>query len=300
MNLLFRAYANAPLLLVLASLGWAGNAIAGRLAAGEVSPMLLIFLRWGLIAAALTAVEFRRIRAAIPLMRARRRWTLFMGASILLFDGFFYWAANFTTAINIGIFQGTVPAMIILGMFLVFGARVNRHQLIGLLLTLAGAALVVSEGSAAALLGLSFNPGDLLMLAGCLCYVGHTMGLQSRPPINAFVMMWFIAVAAFLTAAPLAAAEWYLGYTLAPAADDWLLLLYIVVVPSFLSQVFFMRGVDLIGAARAGMCINLVPIFAALLGVILLSESPRLYHFAAIILVFGGIYLFEKRRAAVQ
>ena len=47
-----------------------------------------------------------------------------------------------------------------------------------------------------------------------------------------------------------------------------LILLYVALVPSLLSQIFYMRGVELIGPGRAGLFVNLVPIFGALLAVL--------------------------------
>lgn len=299
MSLPARAYACAPLLLVLATLGWAGNTVAGKLAAGEISPMTLIFLRWGMVAVLLGAAAPRQIRAAWPLARRHLGWLLFMGGSISLFNGLFYWAAHYTLAVNLGIIQSMIPAFILLGAYLIFRDRIGRLQFAGLLATLAGGALIVSRGAWQTLLALTFNAGDILMLVACLFYASYTLGLRGRPAIGAFVMMWFIAAGSWVATLPLLAAEVALGAARPPdSAAGWLILAYIALVPSFLSQVFFMRGVDLIGPARAGLYANLIPVFATMLGVLLLGEALRAYHFAALLLVFGGIYLFEKGKAA--
>ena len=72
--------------------------------------------------------------------------------------------------------------------------------------------------------------------------------------------------------------------------------LYIALFPSLIAQLFFMRAVELIGPGRAGIFVNLVPVFGAILAVGILAEPFRLYHGAALLLVFGGIWLAEWRR----
>ncbi len=296
MNALTRAYNCAPLLLILGTLGWAGNTVAGRMAAGEVSPMMLIFLRWGLVTLILGVCAWRQIKPSIPIIRPHFRWTLWMGAFLSAFNGLFYWAANYTSAINLGIFQSTIPAFILLGAYLMFHERISKIQLIGLLAILVGAVFVVSRGELATLAQLMFNWGDILMLIACFFYAGYALGLRNRQAINAVVMMWFIAIAAWIATVPMVLIEFALGHLQFPGTTGWLLLVYIALVPSFLSQVFFMRGVDLIGPSRAGLYANLVPVYAGILGVLLLGELPHYYHFVALFAVFGGIYLFERSK----
>ena len=295
-RLLQATYSFAPLLLVFGTLGWAGNTIAGRLAVGEISPMTLIFFRWGLVVLLLWLVASRQIRQSFAVIRPRRKWLAVVGSCICLFNGLFYWAANYTTAINLGIFQATIPAFILIGMDYFFNSRITRIQLAGLLATLVGVVVVVVRGEFAVLLALTFNSGDLLMIIACAFYAAYALGLRARPEINVFVMMWYIAVVAWLAAAPLMLVEWLLGHGQLPTLFAWLLLLYIVIVPSYLSQVLFMRGVDLIGPGRAGLYANLVPLFSAFLGVLLLGEALQGYHWLASFFIFGGIYLFEKNR----
>lgn len=74
----------------------------------------------------------------------------------------------------------------------------------------------------------------------------------------------------------------------------WLVIFYIALCPSFLAQIFFIRGVELIGPNRAGVFVNLVPVFSAAMAIILLGEEFALYHGAALALVLGGIWIAEK------
>ena len=293
-QILSRAYSSAPFLLLLATLGWGSNTIASRLAVGEVSPMLLIFFRWGFVVVILLSLYWRQMIDEWPIIRPRLKWLLIMGGcGLSLFNAFFYIAAHSTTAVNLGIIQSTMPGMILLGSFMFFGDRINRLQFSGLLLTLLGVGVIVTQGSLEQLMQLTFNHGDLLMIFACSFYAMYTVGLKSRPKISGMVMLAYFSVAAFLMTIPLMIFESFIYGTVMPGVKGFAIVFYIAMVPSFLSQIFFMRGVDLIGPGSAGLYANLVPIFSAIMAVLLLSEEFALFHLAAMLLVFGGIGLFE-------
>ncbi len=71
---------------------------------------------------------------------------------------------------------------------------------------------------------------------------------------------------------------------------------WVAVFPSFLSQIFYLRGVDLIGPGRTGVFVNLVPVFSAVLAVVLISEPFAAFHAVALVLVIGGIWLAQRTR----
>ena len=289
-----RIYANAPILLCLATLGWGSNAVASRLAVDEVSPMMLIFLRWGIVVIIIFTLHSKEMAKGWPVIRKRLKWVLLMGGfGLSMFNALFYTAAHSTTAVNLGIMQSTMPGMILLGSFLIFGSRVNKLQITGLILTLIGVVVMVSKGSIENLMLLTFNTGDFLMFFGCLFYAAYAIGLKNRPKVSGLVMLGYFSVAAFLMTIPLMAIESVVYETIMPGPKGWLIIIYIAIVPSFISQIFFMRGVDLIGSGSAGLYANLVPIFSAIIAVVMLSEVFSIYHFSAMIFVFGGICLFE-------
>jgi drug/metabolite transporter (DMT)-like permease len=142
---------------------------------------------------------------------------------------------------------------------------------------------------------LALNIGDVWMLIACVFYAGYTLGLRRRPPVSGLVFFTALAGVAFLSSLPLLAIEIAQGAMQWPTAKGWLILLYIGLLPSLVSQIFFIRGVELIGPARAGLFVNLVPVFGALLAVLLLGEPFALYHALGLFLVLGGIWLAERK-----
>jgi len=235
--------------------------------------------------------------AAWPKIRARLIWVFLMGGcGLSFFNALFYQAAHTTSAINIGLMQGTMPGFIVLGSLIFFGVQVNKLKVFGLFLSFLGVVIIVSQGSLENLLSFSFNSGDILMLVACVFYSGFALGLKNRPDLSDLVMMGYFSLAAFLTSIPLFAVESFTSKVLVPTTAGWQIIVYVALVPSFISQILFMRGVQLIGPSSAGLYTNLVPIFAALLAISILDEIFSLYHLIAIVLVFAGIAIFEYKK----
>ena len=297
-----RLWSNAYLLLVLTCLMWAGNAVASRLAVGHIAPFTLTSLRWVCVCMVLPVMYRRELVAQWPVLKANTRLILAMGIlGFTVFNAMMYLAAYSTTAINIGILQGAIPIIVLIGAWMVFGTRIRGLQWLGVVVTLIGVGLVAVRGDLTTLATLTFARGDILMIVACLFYAGYTVALRKRPSMPGLVFFTALAIVACIVSLPLMAVEIWLGRAFWPTIQGWIILAYVALGPSLLSQLFFMRGVDLIGPGRAGVFVNLVPVFSAFLGVVVLSEPFHLYHALALVLVLGGIWIAEtsgKRGAA--
>ncbi len=285
------------LLLTLTALMWGGNAVAGRLAVGEVSPMALTALRWIIAVAVLAVIARRDLVAAWPVLRPR--WAslaVFGTMGFTAFNALFYLAAHHTAAVNLGIIQGAIPVVVLIGALVAFRTPIRGVQVVGVLLTLVGVAVVAARGDPRVLATLAVNAGDLYMLLASVLYALYTLALRNRPPVSGLALFAAMALAACVSSLPLVAYEAAVGAFQAPTLKGWLILLYIGLFPSLLSQILFIRGVELIGPGRAGLFVNLVPVFAAILAVGILGEPFRWYHGLALGLVLGGIWLAEQRR----
>ena len=287
--------ASAPVLLALAALGWGGNTIAARLAVNELSPMFLVSARWLIVASIVLTLYHRQILKTLYDLRRRWLWLVLMGFGLSGFNIMFYLAAYSTSAINLGLIQSTIPAVIMAMGLIVLRTPVTLLQLTGLIVAMSGAMVVISKGSLAVIISLTFNHGDLIMIIGCCCYAGYTLGLTRRPPLDSIVMMGILAIFALIASLPFTMAEIVMGGFVFTGGESWLILLYVAIVPSFLSQVWFMIGVDKIGSSKAGMFTNLVPVFSALLGVSILKETLGFYHLLSLGLVFTGLFIAQRR-----
>jgi len=291
----------AYLLLVITTASWAINVILGKLAVGEISPMQLVTARWLAVTLLLLVFARKHIVQDWPVIRQNLWFVLFMGsAGFTGFNALYYVAAHSTSAINIGILQGSIPVFVLIGSFFIFRVRASGLQVAGVTVTLLGVILVASGGDFDQLRQFDFQLGDLLMLLACILYAAYSLGLNRRPPVSSLGLFTAMAAVAFLVSLPLLAVEGYRQGFTAPTTTGWMIVILVSLLPSFLAQVFFIRSVELIGPARAGVFINLVPVFASLMAVFYLREPLQWFQAVALLMVLGGIGLSEvgKRRTA--
>lgn len=297
-GVIFKVIWDSPhIVLVLATMMWGGHTIAARASIDEISPMLLMEMRW--LGCLLLLVFLLRgdLVAHWPDVKARLGWTWLMGGvGMSGFTIFFILAAQYTSAVNLGITQGAIPAFVMIISLMFLGVRVGWIQIAGLALSLVGVVVLVSGGSMATLQALEFNSGDLLMLVACLSYAGYTVGLSRRINLRPLVLLAYFSAFASLTVGACLVIEYIQGKLIIPGVTGLFIVLYCIIFPSLLAQVLFMRGVELAGANRAGLYINLIPVFAALMAIFFLQETMYMYHVMALGLVLVGIYLAERHK----
>jgi drug/metabolite transporter (DMT)-like permease len=284
----------AYLFLTVTTWCWGANTILGKVAVGEISPMLLVTLRWLSVVILLLLFARKHLIRDWPILRHHLRYICLMGTlGFTAFNALFYIAAHSTSAINIGILQGSIPVFVLLGTYLLYLTRITRIQALGVVITLIGVVTVASGGDLTQLIDLSINQGDLYMLIACLFYAGYSIGLSRRPAVSALGLFSGIATVAFIVSLPLVAFEVWNGSFQAPTVTGWVVVALVSILPSFIAQVFFIYGVSLIGPGRAGVFVNLVPVFASIMAVFYLQESFENYHTVSLGLVLGGIALSE-------
>ncbi len=286
------------LLLAATSLIWAGHSVVGKLAVGEIGPMTLTFLRWSLALGPICFAARHEIVADFRILRKRWLYVASLGTlGYTAFNALFYLAAHYTGALNMSLIQAGIPALVLIGAAVGFGARPNLAQAFGAAATILGVATIAAQGDLTRFAALTFNFGDALLLIACVLYAYYALGLRYRPPVSTIGFLAGMALAAFLTSIPPFLWEvWRYGFP-TPSLRGLGVLLYAALGPAFLAQLLFMRGVQLIGPGRAGVFVNLVPIFGAFLAVALLGEPLARYHLVALALVIGGIVLAQQGRA---
>lgn len=293
---------NAYVLLLLTMLMWGGNAVAGKMAVGHISPMVLTTFRWLGAVALMLAIGIPQLRRDWHVVRPRLVYLFLLGAAgFTLFNAAMYTALTFTTVINVSIEQAGMPMFIFIANFVLYRIGVSAGQVIGFSLSMVGVALTATHGNLLTLSEQQINSGDLLMLAAVLLYAGYTIALRYKPAIHWKSLMSVMAVAAALTSLPFMVWEVATDAAIWPDMRGWGIVLYTAIFPSVVSQLFYVRAVDLIGANRAGLFINLVPIFGTILSIAILGEDLEMYHIAALVMVLGGIWLAEnsgRKRAA--
>ncbi len=290
----------AYLCLVIATLSWGGNAVAGKLALGHISPMMLTFWRWALAVAIIFAISVPQLRKDWPVVRKKLPILIFYGViAYTTFNAVLYSALEYTTAINVTIEQAGIPMLIFLINFVLFRTRVSAIQVFGFSLTLFGVVLTAAHGDLASLLDLTVNFGDALMLVAVAAYAIYTVSLRWKPMIDWRTLMAVPALFALLTTTPLVLWEHASDATIWPDTRGWIIALYTAIFASLLAQVLYIKGVEGIGPNRAGLFINLIPVFGTLLSVLIIGEELQLFHVVALCLALGGIAIAEKGKPVI-
>lgn len=287
------------LLLVLAPVFWGGNITAGKLAVGHVDPFMLIIGRWAgalliLVPFAWPHVvrEWKHIKPGLPLL-AMFGAIGFTGFNILLYNSSLH-----TSAVNGAMEQASIPVFVLLGNLLIFGVRPRLLQILGLIVTIVGVIWVATAGNPMRILSLDVSIGDTMVLAACVIYASYSLALRFKPKIH---WLSFLGVSAFFALIAALLAQIVIGggverfFYLLPQITPrgWIIIAYVMFFPSILAQLFYARGLEIVGANRASIFINLLPITGTILSVILVGETFHTYHLVASILVISGIVLAE-------
>ena len=291
---------NPYLLLVLASLFWAGNMVMSRGMRADLPPIALTFWRWVIAFACVLPLALPHVKSQWHLVRAAWMMVAFLGFfGIFGYNAFSYIAVQTTTATSATLLNSFVPVVTSVLAYLFFKKRLTRPEILGGLVSLVGVVMLISHGSLDTLLGLSLNTGDLWMLLAVLSWCMYTVFLQWRPQgVHPMLLLAALIVAGLIVLAPLYAWEVAAGRVINLHAGSLAGIVYAGVFAAFLGFVCFNASVVMVGPAVSSLFVHLVPVFASILSALVLSEQPAWYHYVGMALVFGGIALTMLRSRA--
>jgi drug/metabolite transporter (DMT)-like permease len=279
----------AWILLVLCNLFWAGNYVFGKYAIEEMSPLWITFSRWLLALFLLFPAAFLLERP--DWKQLWKAWLPLAGMGILgviAYNLLLYSALAYTSPTNAALVSALNPAVIVLFSYFLLRERISGLQGTGIAVSLFGVLIILTSGNLQQLFSASYNPGDLLMIAAVLAWTFYSIigkRLTGVPPITATAVSTLIAT---VIMAPFAFVEGIQFDRIGPLAVT--AIVYMTLFPSLGSFVFWNMSVRAIGASRAGIFLNLIPVFTALISVIL-GESISAVQIFGGLLVFAGVYL---------
>ena len=284
------------LLLASANLFWAGNWIVGRAFRDAVPPMALSFWRWVIALAFILPFAWPHLRRDWPKLIAAWRWMIPFGLlGTAYYNALCYVGLQYTTVINGLLLNSFIPVVIVFLGWAFLGKRLRPVEALGIAVSLAGVVAIVARGDASVLTGLHLNIGDIWILVSVLAWAAYTLMLPHRPETHPMSFLAGITVVGLLGLAPAYAWELVSGRLIVPTPAALAGIAYTGIFPAFLGFVFWNRGVAEIGPAKAGLFMHLMPAFGIVLSFAFLGERPAAYHFAGIVLIFGGIWLNTRR-----
>jgi drug/metabolite transporter (DMT)-like permease len=228
------------------------------------------------------------IKSGLPIL------LLLSAIGIAAFNSLLYSGLQWTTAINSFLLQAMMPVFIVWLSFLLFKEKVTFRQIVGLVICLAGAIIIITNGDMALLVRLSFNPGDIYIFIAVVFYAGYSVLLRKRPPIHELSFMAVTFGLGTLLLLPLYLWETFAGRPIEFNRTSLMAVGYVALFPSIVSYFCFNRGIALVGANRGGMFLYLMPVFGSVLAIIFLDEALRWYHLAGIALILPGLIIAAR------
>ena len=296
---ILRSHAAAFLLLPLACACWAGNHIVARTIAGHAPPASVSLARWVVVFLVVTLSAWPQIRADWAKLEAKVGVLTFLalvgGAA---FGTLQFVALQYTTALNMGVVGSVSPAFIVAASYILFRDRLGPSQLFGVAVSLAGVLAIVTQLDWDRLASLTFNGGDLIILVNMVFWSVYCACLRLRPAVHPMSFLFAVAYVSALANAPFAAWEYAAGYTLVPDLLTAFAVLYAALFTSVLAYVAWNRGIDLIGAPRAGAFLHTIPLFSAVLATSLLGERLMPFHVVGFVLILAGVTLAARQTRA--
>jgi drug/metabolite transporter (DMT)-like permease len=288
------------LYLITATALWAGNAIAGRVLVGSISPITLSAVRWGLAALLLLPLGWRVFIPGSALWQNKKRFLLLGLFGVGSYNVLLYLALQTSTAINVTLIGASMPIWMLFIGAVFYQAKPSILQMIGAVVSLLGVGIVLTRGNLAALLSMQMVVGDLLIMLATILWAFYSWML-SRPGAST-ERQW--PWAEFLMAQVTVGLLWtgfFDGFEIAAGhafieLNWWTasLIIFVAIGPSLIAYRCWGLGVNGAGPTVAAFFANFIPLFTALLSAAMLGEPPQLFHGLAFALIVAGIAISSK------
>ncbi len=291
----------AYLFLVLAALFWSGNFIVGKFATlFEVPPLSLNVFRWISVWFILIPFTYKEIFNNLDYIKKNWFVISFMGViTISTFNSVVYFALNYTQVINAVLMLAAIPAATIVLSSIMKIEKTNIFQIFGLLLSIIGIGSIISQGDIQKIISLNFNKGDLWMLVCVITWSLYSTLLKKyKFKFSQFTLIQLMVSVGILFLIPQFFYEKSIGLEINLNKSFFLILFYVVIFPAIAAYYCWQKGIEIIGPNRSTMFIQLMPLFSAVMAIIIFKENFKLYHFAGAILILTGIYLSNRKMNA--
>ena len=289
----------AYLFLTLAALFWSGNFIVGKAASTfEIPPFSLNFYRWFFAFLILFPFTYKEVINKKNYVFKNLGLFIILGiTSITIFNSIVYYSLYYTQVISGILMISTIPVWILFFASFLKIEKTNLFQILGVILSLTGVLFIVTKADIQLIKQLEFNKGDLSMVIGMLSWAIYSALLRKKThPISQLALLEIIIICGFIFLVPIYFIEMSFGNKIVLGLPFILTLGYVVLFPGIFAFLFWIKGIDIIGANRSGVFLHLMTIFGALMAIIILGEKFMFYHFLGAIFIIAGITLSNKSK----
>lgn len=288
------------LLVTTAAFFWGANFLLGGYVIHDIPPLWAAAMRFVLGAALMFAIAAVKREDLFTSLRKHIGAYFMLGVvGIVGFNLFFFYALHYTSANNAALIMATNPLFTTLLAAVIIGERATMRHLIALPIALSGVAVVVAQGKFSSLLALQFSIGDILMLCADIFWALYNVLCRRYMPHASPLMntAWIMAAGAAVLLCIALGSDAHLATMSSKAAISMAIM---TIGGTVLAYLFWSMGIARLGAGRTAIFLNLVPVFAMLLGAVI-DTTPTTAQLAGGLLVLSGvtIAMLPSRRPAV-
>ena len=288
----------AYILLVLTTLFWSGNFIVGKAASTyEIPPFSLNFYRWLFAGLILLPFTFREILKKKNYIYNNIGFFIILGiTSITIFNSTVYYSLYYMQVISGVLMISTIPVWIMFISSILGIEKTNKFQLLGVILSLLGVLFIITKSDLNVIRNLAFNKGDLIMATGMFAWALYSALLKKKTyEISQITLLEVVIISGLVFLIPIYILEMNFGNQIIIGKPFILTLSYVVIFPGLASFFFWIKGIGIIGANRAGVFLHLMPVFGSIMAIILFDEKFMIYHLLGAIFIIAGITLSNKK-----
>ena len=289
----------AYFILILTTIFWSGNFIVGKAASTyDIPPFSLNFYRWffaGLILFPFTIKEL--ISKKEYILENIGFFTILGITSITIFNSIVYYSLYYTQVISGILMISTIPVWIIFISSILNIEKTNIFQIIGVIFSLTGVIFIITKADLEIIKNLDFNKGDLSMVVAMFSWAVYSALLKRKKyEISQVTLLQVVIITGLIFLTPIYFIEMYMGNVIVLGIPFVLTLTYVVFFPGLASFFFWIKGISIIGANRAGVFLHLMPIFGAIMAMLIFNERFMFYHIFGAIFIIAGITLSNKKK----
>ena len=288
----------AYILLVLTTLFWSGNFIVGKAASTyQIPPFSLNFYRWFFAGLILLPFTLNEILEKKNYIINNIGFFIILGiTSITIFNSTVYYSLYYMQVISGVLMISTIPVWIMFISTILGIEKTNKFQIFGVILSLIGVLSIITKSNLEVIKSLDFNRGDLIMATGMFAWALYSALLKKKKyEISQIALLEVVIVTGLVFLIPIYILEMNIGHQIVIGKPFILTLSYVVIFPGLASFFFWIKGIGIIGANRAGVFLHLMPVFGSIMAIILFGEKFMMYHLIGAIFIIAGITLSNKK-----
>ena len=292
----------AYFILILTTIFWSGNFIVGKAASMfQIPPFSLNFYRWFFAGLILIPFTYKEIINKKKYILDNLGFFIILGiTSITIFNSIVYYSLYYTQVISGILMISTIPVWIIFISSILNIEKTNVFQILGVILSLTGVIFIITKADLNLIKNLDFNKGDLSMVVAMFSWAIYSALLKSKKyEISQVSLLEVVIICGLIFLIPVYFVEMSMGNLIVLGTPFYLTLAYVVIFPGLAAFFFWIKGISIIGANRAGIFLHLMPIMGAIMAMLIFGEKFMFYHVLGALFIIAGITLSNKKKLNV-